>query len=79
MDYAANLAFFLLEKTGSVCGKWCGRMLAQDQRNLFGRYIGKGIIIINGEDETIRNRVKVCFGADWDDRNVTKFASLSMG
>ena len=76
IDYAANLALFLLEKTGSVLGTFKGRMKAKDQRALFGRFIGKGKIIINGEDETICNRVKVCFGLDWDDRNVTKWRNL---
>jgi hypothetical protein len=76
MDYAANLAIFLIEKTGSVFATWSGKMTANEQRNLFGRNIGKGRIVINGDDETIRNRVTVCFGHDYDDRNVTKWAAL---
>jgi hypothetical protein len=76
MDYAANLALFLLEKTGSVCGEYIGRMPAADQRALFGRNIGKGKIVINGATETICNRVKVCFGLDYDDRNVMKWNAL---
>lgn len=75
-DYAANLAFFLLEKTGSVFGFWKGRLSAAEQRALFGRFIGKGKIVIDGEVETICNRVKVCFGLDWDDRNVTEWRAL---
>jgi len=76
MDYAANLALFLLEKTGSVFGLWVGRMTASEQRDLFGRNIGKGRIIIDGEAETICNRVQVCFGLDYDDRNVTAWRAL---
>lgn len=76
MDYAANLAQFLLEKTGSVFGYWRGKMSAADQRKLFGRFIGKGMICIDGEQETICNRVKVGFGHDWDDRNVTAWRNL---
>lgn len=76
MDYAANLAIFLLTKTGSIWGEWYGRMPAAEQRALFGRFIGKGVIVINGLDETILNRVKVCFGLDWDDRNVTRWQAL---
>jgi hypothetical protein len=76
MDYAANLAFFLLEKTGSVLSTWKGRMTANEQRGLFGRAIGKGVIVIDGEREIIANRVKVCFGLDFDDRNVTRWAAL---
>lgn len=76
MDYAANLALFLLEKTGSIWGYWEGRMSAQDQRSLFGRFLGKGTIVIDGESEMVANRVKVCFGLDYDDRNVTAWSAL---
>ncbi len=75
-DFAAQLAFFLLEKTGTVYGQWDGKMPATEQRALFGRFIGKGLILIDGAHETICNRVKVCFGHDYDDRNVTKWAAL---
>ena len=76
MDYASNLALFLLEKTGSVLSVWVGRMPAAEQRVLFGRFIGKGRIIIDGTAETIRNRVMVGFGQDYDDRNETSWRSL---
>lgn len=76
MDYAANLALFLLEKTGSVFATWAGKLTAAEQRALFGRAIGKGTIVINGATETVCNRVKVCFGLDFDDRNVTKWGAL---
>lgn len=75
-DFAASLALFLLDKTGSVFGQWSGKLSAKDQRNLFGRFIGKGKIVIDGHTETICNRVKVCFGQDWDDRNVTTWRLL---
>lgn len=76
IDYAANLAIFLMEKTGSVLSTWAGRLTANEQRKLFGRAIGKGLIVIDGEHETIINRVKVCFGLDYDDRNLTKWSQL---
>ncbi len=67
-DYATNLAFFLLEQTGSVCGRWDGRMTAKAQRELFGRFLGKGRITIDGAHERVKMTVKVCFGLDWDTR-----------
>jgi len=76
MDYAANLAIFLIEKTGSTLKTWAGKMSAAEQRALFGRFIGKGKIVIDGERETIANRVIVCFGHDCDDRNVTAWRAL---
>ena len=76
VDYAANLAFFLLEKVGTVLGNWQGRMPSSQQKALFGRYLGKGQIVIDGSTETLCNRVKVCFGLDYDDRNIISWANL---
>ncbi len=76
MDYAANLSLFLLERTGTVFGAWAGQMPAAQQRALFGRCLGKGRIVIDGAAETVCNRVKVCFGLDYDDRNVTNWRAL---
>jgi hypothetical protein len=76
VDYAANLAFFLLQKTGSVLGIWKGPMPAAEQRTLFGRFLGKGQIVIDGTRETVCNRVKVCFGQDYDDRNTVAWRAL---
>jgi hypothetical protein len=75
-DYAANLAIFLSEKTGTVFGWWSGKLSAAEQRALFGRFIGKGKICIDGDRETIFNRVRVCFGCDFDDRNVMSWREL---
>jgi hypothetical protein len=68
-DYAANLAIFLLKNTGSIWGQWRGRMTATEQRALFGRFLGKGLISINGETERLKMIVKVCFGTDFDTRH----------
>lgn len=76
MDYAANLALFLTERKGSCFATWQGKMTAKDQRDLFGRFIGKGTIVIDGVEETVLNRVSVCFGCDWDDRNITSWRNL---
>jgi hypothetical protein len=76
-DYAAKVAFFLLEKTGSVCGKWSGRMNAKEQKNLFGKFFGKGLLLINGANESIRMRVKVCFGTDFEDKVNIKWNQLN--
>ena len=76
MDYAANLSLFLLEKTNSIFCRFVGKMTATEQRALFGRYIGKGRIVIDGEEETISNLVTVGFGQDYDYRNVTKWSAL---
>jgi len=78
-DYAANLALYLQEKTGSIFGRFEGKLSAEEQRNLFGRFIGKGNIIIDGKDEIVANRVRVAFGQDYDDRNVTSWKDLNSG
>lgn len=76
MDHAANLALFLLEQTGSIFGTYAKPMTATEQRALFGRYLGKGKIVIDGTAETVCNRVSVCFGQDYDERNVTAWVAL---
>lgn len=62
----ANMAIFLTEQTGSCLGKWTGKMSAKDQKALFGAFIGKGEIVIDGETETLKHVRKVCFGMDYD-------------
>lgn len=66
MDHSASLALFLVEKTGSCLGNWNGRMRAADQRALFGRYLGKGKIVIDGGEERLAHVVKRCFGLDYE-------------
>jgi hypothetical protein len=64
MDIPANLALFLTERTGSCLKTWSGKLTATEQRALFGKFLGKGKIWIDGANETIEHHVKVCFGAD---------------
>lgn len=61
-DRAAAMAFFLMDNAGSIFGRFVGYMKAADQRLIFGRFIGKGLIILNGSDETVGLNVSVCFG-----------------
>lgn len=65
-DAAANIAFFLLERTGSVLGQWSGYLSASEQRGLFGAFLGKGKLHIDGELETVEHVVKRCFGLDYE-------------
>jgi len=67
IDYAANLALFLVAETGTVYGRWRGKMTAKNQRILFGQYLGKGRLTIDGDVETISHSVRRCFGADYDE------------
>lgn len=65
-DYAANLAHFLQSLGKGINGRWRGNIYAKDQRALFGRFIGKGTITIDGEKEIVYHTKKVCFGHDFD-------------
>ncbi len=76
MDYAANLAIFLTERTGSCLKTWNGHLRAAEQRALFGRFLGKGRLWIDGANETIEHHVKVCFGADTDCTFSQKWSAL---
>ncbi len=65
-DYAANLALFLTERTGSCFNRWKGRLPAAEQRALFGQFLGKGTLEIDGAAETLVHWVAVGFGQDYD-------------
>lgn len=75
-DVVANVAFFLLDKTGSVNGKWKGKLSAKEQRSLFGCFMGKGTIYIDGENETIEHVKQVCFGTDFDTTFSSKLVDI---
>lgn len=75
-DFAAALALFLLDRTGSIWGRWRGKMPATEQRALFGRFIGKGDIVIDGTDESVCMKRRICFGTDWDEVGYTKWGAL---
>jgi len=73
---AANIAMFLQEKTGTIYGKWRGRMPAAQQRALFYRFLGKGWICIDGANERITHTRKVCFGTDFDTNHDLAFREI---
>lgn len=75
-DRAALLALFLTVKTGTCLGVHEAYMTSIEQRALMGRVLGRGRIVIDGSSETVCNRVKVCFGLDFDDRNVVRWKDL---
>ena len=75
-DRAAFLALVLMELTGTTNGYVESRMTANEQRAIFGRVLGKGVIKIDGAACEISMRVKVCFGTDYDIRNITHWRDL---
>lgn len=75
-DRAAFLALVLMETTGTTEGYIESRMTASEQREIFGRYLGKGVIQIDGKRSQISMRVKVCFGTDSDERNHAHWRDL---
>ena len=70
---AQDIAFFLLERTGSVCGQWKGKLTAKEQRELFCVFFGKGTLYIDGTKETVEHVVTVGFGQDYDITNSGKW------
>jgi hypothetical protein len=78
-DRAAGLAFFLQENVGSIFGTWSGNMKASDQRALFGRNIGKGLIYIDGAPEQVSMTMSVAFGAFRDTVFRATWADLTYG
>lgn len=78
-EAAANLAFFLQERTGSVCGKWNGTLTAKEQRAVFGTFHGKGMLSIDGAKETIEHSVKRGFGGDFEQTYMSTFGTMDKG
>jgi hypothetical protein len=74
--YVNNLVNLLLDKEGSIFAIHRCKLTAKEQRELFGQYLGKGTIIINGTEETIIHRVKVAYGNDWDDTSRLQWKDL---
>ena len=70
-NIAANCAIFLKTHGLSIFDRWKGRLPASMQRILFGTYLGKGTILIDGERDTVSHTVTVCFGLDWDTQTLT--------
>ena len=75
-DRAAMLALFLTERTGSCLKTWSGKLTAAEQRALFGRFLGRGKLWIDGANETVEHYVTVCFGADAECTASLKWSAL---
>jgi hypothetical protein len=75
-DRAGFLALVLTEATGTPNGYIESRMTANEQRAVFGRALGRGVIQIDGFKAEISMRVKVCFGTDYDERKHTHWRDL---
>ncbi|MCX4150009.1 MULTISPECIES: hypothetical protein [Paraburkholderia] len=61
-ELAARLALFLVKRKGDRAARWSGTLLAAEQRALFGRFLGKGTLTIDGARERIRHSVSRSFG-----------------
>ncbi len=59
--WAVSLALFLIERTGSEDGRWSGKLDAEEQRALFGRFLGRGEICIDGERKCLLHRAQMLF------------------
>jgi len=72
-----NLAAFILANTGNLWGRWSGHMKAADQRFLFGRFLGRGRITIDSEEELILHSRSVCFGLDRDTTHCLSWGDIN--
>ncbi|KGC70209.1 MULTISPECIES: hypothetical protein [Burkholderia] len=61
-EQATKIGLFLVNRTGQCTGKWRGKLLADEQRALLGRYFGRGTLTIDGARERIRYQVEHLFG-----------------
>lgn len=75
-DVVARIATFVFINEGSLWSSWVGKMPKADQMKLFGRYFGRGTLVVDGIKETVEMYVKVCFGTDFDVRGSVKWNEL---
>jgi len=67
LEIVGALAIFLLNRTGSIYGKFEGRLTQTEQREAFECVpFGKLKVTIDGAAETVGAYRKVCFGTDWE-------------
>ena len=76
-ERAELLAQFLFVRTGSVLSKWSGKLNKTEQELYLGAYFGRGVIHIDGQDESVKRTVSICFGRDYEDKNYSKWADLN--
>jgi hypothetical protein len=65
-EMAEKITALIVEKTGSCLGSHSQKFTAKEQKQLFGRYFGKGLIVIDAANETITHVIKTAFGCDSD-------------
>ena len=75
-DAVANMSLFLVEKNDSVLSKWVGKMPAKDQRALFGLFLGKGDITIDGGLEMLIHTRSCAYGNDYEETFYRKWSDI---
>ncbi|PZR41187.1 MULTISPECIES: hypothetical protein [Burkholderiaceae] len=75
-ELATKIGLFLVSRTGRWNGQWRGKLLADEQRALLGRYFGRGTLIIDGARERIRYQVERLFGGGTDTKADLAWADL---
>lgn len=76
MDRIKTLENFLLDKTHSQYGLWRGKLTAKEQRDLFGKYMGRGKFWIDGSDQTLVMTTRVAYGHDSQETVILRWTDL---
>lgn len=61
-ERAARIGLFLTNRAGHCHGSWRGKLLAEEQRALLGRYFGRGTLTIDGTTARVRYQVERLHG-----------------
>jgi len=67
-DFQERIAFFLISKGLNVGSTWEGKLKKAEQVEAFGVYLGRGVIIVNGTNDTVLNTVSICYGTETEVR-----------
>lgn len=63
-DVAANIAHVLMANGAGIFDTITGNISAKDQRRVFGLFLGKGKLIIDGQKDTVCATYQTAFGGD---------------
>ncbi|EGD01115.1 hypothetical protein C6Q28_17020 [Burkholderia multivorans] len=75
-EQAAKLRLFLVNRIGNCNGKWRGKLRAEEQRALLGRYFGRGTLVIDGARARVRYQVEHMFGGEVETKADVAWADL---
>jgi len=75
-DKIESMSALVIARCDSPWGRVTLKMNKAEQVAMFGQYMGRGTIIVDGEAEEVRHVVSCCFGQDYEVTKTVKWIDL---